>query len=326
MICTKSITIGVEVISKNTSIRNRVFTTCSKFVYSGNICIRFCYTLCSCQNIATIIYTVTISVNNNPHMSPRFTRSIVVRAIVVTYTTRRFYPYTGSKSTIFFQLIYDCSCQLISTCLCRQCLFIEEIPFTVYLLPTTGKNTNFCIAVNACCLVIEYTCELCLTSIDAVFTKVIVVTVNFIYTSKLHAILIVCEATFFNSPTFFYNVRHCISIFECAVYIAEASTGFTRKIGIYERLKSVNFLVFGLKCKSIKCICSKICIVTKSTLVNYTETALSIPISIILGCKLDTCQHTKGICSSRIDSLSLVNPVKLKCQCICSFIKSAACQ
>ena len=144
-------------------------------------------------------------------------------------------------------------------------------------------------------------------------------------TGKLFAVFIVSESAVFNCPAFVYNVSHCVAVFEVDVYIFEVSTRFLRIIRIHEGLKSVNFLVFRFLSEGIERICSEVCLVAKFTCIYYVETVL-VPISTILRCKLDTCYQAKRICISGINRLSLVNPVELKCQCVCCFIESARCQ
>ena len=86
-------------------------------------------------------------------------------------------------------------------------------------------------------------------------------------------------------------------------------------------MKSVDLLVFRLASEGVKSVCSEVTLVAYLTNVYNVKTILCIPVSVLLGSKLNACEHAKGICCLGIDSLGLVDPVKSKSKSICCLIK-----
>ena len=261
-------------------------------------------------------------------MSPRFSRFVVIRTIVITSTIFKFYPYTRNQFSVFRHLVGYIFIKLIATRCCSHRRRAEIVPLTIDLFPTTGKLPKFRITIYTCIFIKEYTCELGLIFIDTILTEVIVETVNFVYAKKLFAVNVVSVAAFFYSPAFFNNISQSKAVFECCVCCTKPSTGFTvvRRIGIYEGFQSVNFLIFGFLCEGVKCVCSKVALIAEVTCSNNIEAIARSFKCAILRSKFNTLKHAKGICLCRINSLCLVDPVKCKCESICLFIKCSRCE
>ena len=266
-----------------------------------------------------MIKTIAITINDKPRLRPLYTRFIVSRTIVITCTISRCYPNTGNKLSVFCQLVSYVFIKLIATGCCSHRGRTEIIPITVDLLPTAGKFTNFRITVYICSLIKEHTSKLGLTVVNTGCTEVIVVAVNLVYTKKLFAILIVSIAAVFYRPTFLNDICQGVVVLESHIGCTEVCTRFAGKIRIYEGIKSVNFLVFGLLCEGVKCICSEITLIAEGTGVNNAETVVFK--RIVLRCELNTLHHTEGICRCGIDRLGLVDPVKRKGKSIGLFVE-----
>ena len=127
-------------------------------------------------------------------------------------------------------------------------------------------------------------------------------------------------------PTVLKCVYKGVRILKLFVNITKGRTLLGRKIGIYEGQKSKCLLVLRLLCKGVKCVCTKEDIVADRAAVNRIETTICIPVSIILGSKLDTAYDAKRISCCRIYSLGLVDPVKRQLKCVGFFVELSLAQ
>ena len=216
--------------------------------------------------------------------------------------------------------------ELIFTSLSSHCSGIKVIPLFSVQLPTTGKFAKFRITVNTGLLIVEHTCVLGLILGNTIITEVIVVSIHLHYTGKLFAVLVVSKAAVFNCPAVLNFLNESIAVFESLIGAAEACAGLAGKVGVNEGFKTVNLLIFGLKCEGIESVSSEECVVAESTGVDYAETIVCTPISAVLRCKLNACYHAEGVSCCGIDCLSLVNPVELKCYSVCSLIEFYRCK
>ena len=148
------------------------------------------------------------------------------------------------------------------------------------------------------------------------------------YTCKFFAIYIVRKAAVFYSPTIVYNISKSITIFKRNICCTEPCSRFAIicRIGIYEWIKSINFLIFRLLCKGIESVCSKISLITQGTFSNNAKTVTCRFHCAILNREFDTLKHTKRVCIGGINRLGLINPVKDECQSISLFIKLNSCE
>ena len=229
----------------------------------------------------------------------------------------------ASENKILKCIGASCNCLLSVN---SKCSFgIEVIVITVYLMPTCHQFTYLRVAYFI--TVNNESCILCLTVIYTVITKVIIVSINLMYTVKLFTIYIVNKSTILDVPAFLNSIFcQSIVILECGVHTTERCAGFLRIVGIYKRSQAKDFLIFRFLCKRVKCICTEECIIAQFTIVNDIENVLSSPNNSLLGSKLNSLHHAKRICCYRINRLSLVDPIELKCKSIGSFIKRLSCE
>ena len=318
-------TIIIEVTSKCTGIKNRVLSICTKVIYQSFFSVRNSNRLNAGHHITLVIEAIEVAINNLPDTSV-VTTLVVGRTVVITSTGFSYTPCTGNNSTVFCEVINQISIILILTYSCRLCGSTEVVPLTCDLLPAGGDFTELGVTIYTCFCIVEETGVLGLIAVDTVVTEVVVVTVDLLNAGKLFAVLIVSEAAILDSPAILYVVRKGVAILEGGVGAAEASAGFSGKIRILEGLKAVNLLVLRLLSEGVKSVSSKVCGVTESTYVDNAESAVSSPVRIILGSKLNALNHAKGICGCRINSSGLVDPVKLKSQGVGSLVESSGCK
>ena len=172
------------------------------------------------------------------------------------------------------------------------------------------------------------TCISCLSRINTILSKVIIVSIDLLNACKLFAIYVVRKAAVLNSPAIVYNVSKSIGILKCCISCTKPCTGLAIEcgIGIYERIESVNFLVFRLLCEGIKSICSEISLIAQVTSSNNVKTVTRLFHCAILRGKLYSLEHAKRICICGINCLSLVNPIENKSQSISLFIELHLCK
>ena len=313
-------TIFVQALGISTGIRSCILAVLTEIIYHSIICIGGCYSLNTGEHITLVIEAVEIAINNLPYATPAAT-VVISRSVIITCTGLSSNPCSGKNSTVFSKGIEYVGIILISAYCRRLCRIAEVIPLTVDFLPSGRDQTELGITVYTRLGIVEDTGILCLCVIDTIVTEVIIVSVYLVYTCQLFAILIVRKAAIFNSPAFLYIIYKSIAILEGRVSISEVRAGLTGKIGIDEGLKSVDFLILGLLREGVERICSEVCRISECTGVNNAKTLTVTPICIILGSKLNTCYHAKRICTSGIDRLSLVDPIKLKSQGVGFLIK-----
>ena len=200
-------------------------------------------------------------------------------------------------------------------------LCVEVVIVAIDLLPTGRKHSEG--RIIPLTVFLELSGKLGLVYIQAVVAEIVVISINLLDTGKLNAVLIICEASVLKCPAFLNVVSEGVAVLEGSVGCAEPCTGLAviLRIGIYEGLKSVNQLVFRLLSEGVKSISSEVTLIAKSTGVNNIETILSCLDCAILSRNLDSLYHAKRICGYGINSLSLVNPVKLQSKRICCLVK-----
>ena len=328
LICLLSCSIGIEIFAKYSSVGNRVLSCGSEIINPRCLRIRFGYLLYTNQNISMEINTIAVTINVNPHMCPGFSCSIIIRAIVISGSICSLYPYTRNYSTSLRHLIDNSSGKFMCTSLCSHCIGIEVIPILVNHYPTRFKNTKFRISIYASLLIEEEATIYSLTSVDAILAEVVVKAINLLNAGKLLTVNVVGEAAVLYSPAFLNNVCKGVAVLKGSVSCTKPCTRLAviLRIGIYEGVKTIDLLVLRLLSKGIKRICSEVTLIANATGVNNTKCAVCIPVSAILGSKLDTGKHAKRICSCGINSLSLINPVKSKCKSIGALIELSLCE
>ena len=327
LICEHLHTIRVEIIAINAAIELGISSINTKIVHQSSLCIRFCYTLNACQQITMNIETISNTIYDEPCVIPGRTTLIIARSIPITHTALGLYPNATRQASVI-KVEDNCLIIVPHTVNGLICLLIEEIPVVANLSPAAYKHTELCITIRICILIEEETGISCLTNIDTILAKVVVETVDLIDAGELLTVNVVSEAAVLYSPAILFNICKGVAILEGSVGCAKPCTGLAvvLRIGIYEGMKTEDLLVFGLLSKGIKRICSEVSLVADATCINNAESAVAAPVSAILGSKLDTGEHAKGICSCGINSRSLVNPVKLKCKSIGRLVKVLRCK
>ena len=217
-------------------------------------------------------------------------------------------PNTCGQAAIVFEGVLQATDGLLS----GHSIVIagKIVPLIVNHIPAGLQDTILCTAIGICLSIVEDAGVHGLTDVDAVCTKVVVVTVDLVDAGIPFAVVIVSEAAVLSDPAIAQDIDQGIAVLEGMVNITEGCTRLGRIIGVHEGFQIEGCLVLRFLRKGVQTACTQIDLVADLTAVCNSQTTLIGPCCVILGGQLDTTEDTHGVGFRRIDRLSLLLPIQ----------------
>ena len=199
------------------------------------------------------------------------------------------------------------------------CIVGKVVPFATDGLPAILQQAFLSVAEYAGFLVAVQAGVSCSANVDAIITKVIIVSVNFLHTVQSFASHVIGITAVLVDPAFLQGINQGISILEGCVGILEVRACISRVIGIMIRIEAEGCLIFGFGREGNQAAGAHVDTIADIAFMDRLNLCRIIPYAVLRR-QLDAIDDAQRVGRGRINGMRLLDPVQLQLYRIGFFI------